>query len=151
MILVYDSGTKADHDAAQDDHAQDAPEQHPVLIFARDGEKAEDQRDDEDIVHRQRLFHHEGGQVLCRGGAIHLPPDKAREGQAQHDVHGRHAQAFGHADFVIVPVKDAQVKGQKADDQCQEHEPHPQWLAQKEKKKDVQDCDLYCMNASSFA
>lgn len=55
MIVSDDCGAKTDHDATQNDDTENAPEKDTVLIFARDSEEAEYQRDDKDIVERQRL------------------------------------------------------------------------------------------------
>ncbi|MDT4860695.1 hypothetical protein FQZ97_952700 [compost metagenome] len=66
MIVSDDCGAKGDHDATQNDDTENAPEKDTVLIFARDSEEAENQRDDKDIVERQRLFDHEGGKILRR-------------------------------------------------------------------------------------
>ena len=46
-------------------------------------------RDDEDVVHRQRLLDGEAGQVFHAALLAKLPPDPAAEGQAKADVAGR--------------------------------------------------------------
>ena len=46
----------------QHDRAQNAPEQHAVLVLQRDAEEAEDHREHEDVVHRQRPFDDVAGQ-----------------------------------------------------------------------------------------
>ena len=38
-VLSDEGGADADHDAAQQDHAEDAPEQHAVLITAGESAK----------------------------------------------------------------------------------------------------------------
>ncbi|KAG1084833.1 hypothetical protein G6F40_014372 [Rhizopus arrhizus] len=111
---------QADHDGAQHDHAQDAPEQHAVLVLARNREEAEDQRDHEDVVHRQRLLDHEAGVVRHAAGRAQLPPDPGAEQQRRADVAGRQQQAFTHADFAVFLVQHAQVKDQQADDDADE-------------------------------
>lgn len=78
-VLTDQGRARANHDGPEHDHAEDAPEQHPVLKRARNGEVAEDHGDDEDIVHRQRLLDREAGQVLDAGLAAELPPDPAPE------------------------------------------------------------------------
>ena len=42
---------QADHHAAHDERAEDAPEQYPVLVGERHAEIGEDHRDHKDIVH----------------------------------------------------------------------------------------------------
>ncbi|OHZ29981.1 hypothetical protein BBL07_23765 [Agrobacterium vitis] len=67
-MVAFDNGrARRNHDAAQDDDAENTIEQHPVLIGARDGEIAEDHRDDEDIVHRQAFFDDKARQVFKPG------------------------------------------------------------------------------------
>jgi hypothetical protein len=119
----------ADHDRAQHDHAQDAPEQHPVLVLPRDGEEAEDQRDDEDVVHRQRLLDHEAGVVVHAALRAQVPPHPGAEQQRHADVAGRQQQALAHADLVVVLVQHAQVEGQQRDHDADEGQPDPGWLA----------------------
>ena len=52
--------------AAEDQRAEDAVEQHPVLVLAGYGEVAEDDREDEDVVDGQRLLDDVAGEVLAR-------------------------------------------------------------------------------------
>lgn len=107
------------------------PEQRPVLVFAGDREEAEDHRDDENIVHRQRFLDDKGGEVEACGLGPDLPPDEAREKDAECDVKGREFQAFRDADFRVALVQDAKVENQQHEDDCEEGEPEPERLAQK--------------------
>ena len=54
--------TQADQHGTEQDDAEDAPEQHPVLVDAGDPQEGEDGGDDEDIVHRQRLLDQVAGE-----------------------------------------------------------------------------------------
>ena len=49
---------------AENDGAQDAPEEHAMLIFTRNREVREDQRDDEDVVERERGLEQIAGEIL---------------------------------------------------------------------------------------
>jgi hypothetical protein len=89
------------------------PEQHAVLVLPRDREVAEDQRDDEDVVHRQRLLDQEAGVVLGAALRPQEPPDPGPEQHRHRDVAGRQQQALPHADLVIVRVQDAEVECQQ--------------------------------------
>ena len=126
-----------DHDRAQHDHPEDAPEQHPVLQFARDGEEAEDHRDDEDVVHREALFDDEPGDVFEPGGRPDRQPNEAAEGEPERDVEAREQQALAHPDLAIAAVEDAQVERQQHDDEAQEGQPHPEWLAEKRNEEEL--------------
>ena len=59
---------------AHHERAEDAPEQHPVLVLARDREGAEDQREDEDVVDAQRLLDEVAGEE--RDARLGAPPHK---------------------------------------------------------------------------
>ena len=59
-------GADADHRAAHHQRAEDAPEQHAVLVDRRHREVTEDHRDDEDVVDAERLLDDVAGEVLQR-------------------------------------------------------------------------------------
>ena len=61
---IHDRGAKRDENPAKHDRSYDPPEQHSVLIFARDAKVGEDQRNDKDVVERQRRFEEIAGEVL---------------------------------------------------------------------------------------
>lgn len=114
---------------------QDAPKQDPVLIGARDREIAEDQRDDKDVVERQRLLDHEGGQVFGGRGGTKLVPHEAAEADPHGDVERRQFQAFGDADLMVVAVQDTKVQHQQRQDDAHEHQPQPDRLAEEQREK----------------
>ena len=60
-------GARDDEDQAQDERQRDAPGQHPRLHRERHREVAEDDREDEDVVERQRALEQVAGQVLRAG------------------------------------------------------------------------------------
>ena len=134
-ILLHQRGAHADHDAAQHDNAEDAPEEHPVLVLPRDRQRGEDQRDDEDVVHGQRLFHHEGGHVFGRRRGAELPPDEAAEGDAQRDVEGRELQALRDADLLVAAVQHPEVERQQHEDRAEECQPQPDRCAEEGREK----------------
>ena len=114
-VEVFDDrSTCGNHDTAQDDHAENTPEQHAVLILARDREVGKNHGDDEDIVHRQAFFHHEARDIFHRRLLTGLEPDPAAEGQADGDVEARHQQAFLDADFLGVLMQNAKIERQEA-------------------------------------
>ena len=134
-----------DHDAAHDERAQDAPEQHPVLVDARDRHEREDHRDDEDVVHAQRLLHDVAGQILHGGGGaiVDLPVDgihgeaeshplvlvahihEHAERESEGDPHGRPPEGLAHRDHVSVPVKHPEVQRQHHQHEQKEAGPYP--------------------------
>ena len=108
-----------------------------ILVSPRDGEIAEDEGDDEDVVDRENLLddialeigRHGVCPVACHQGAVRPgPPDVAAKGDGDGDVEGRELEAFGDAKFVIVLVKDAEVKGHQRDHDGKEHQPKPERL-----------------------
>ena len=118
-----------DHDGAQHDHAQDAPEQDPVLVERRNGEESEDQRDEEDIVHRQRLLDQEAREVLLAALRAQLVPDPAAEDQGDGDVEAAHPEAFAHPDLAHLAMEHAEVEDEQRCHDAQEDGPHPYRLA----------------------
>jgi hypothetical protein len=115
-----------DHDRTQHDDAEDAPEEHPVLVDARHGKEREDQGDDEDIVERQRFFDDEAGQVGKAGIGAEMPPHPAAKGQAERDIERGKLDAFAHADFLVLLMENAEIERQDGNDQDEETRPHPQ-------------------------
>ena len=152
---VHDQrGAEADHDRAQHDDAEDAPEQHAVLVDPRHCEVREDHRDDEHVVHRQRLLDEVAGHVQLDGfpsfrvgrgqvrdlrvdglvATVLVVDEPYGDGpqQAQADVERRHPQAFLDADLVGFLVQDAEIEDEDGEDGAEEGEPHPDGHAQPE-------------------
>ena len=129
--LVDQRGTQTDHDAAQDDDAQNSPDQHAVLIDPGNGEIREDQRYDEDVVHRQALLDEKAGEVLHARLRPEIPPNPGAEKTAHGDVAGAEPQAFGNADFMGFAVENAKVESQQGGDDTEKGKPDPGRFAQK--------------------
>ena len=128
---MHQGGAEPDHQAAQQHGGEDAPEQHPVLGGPRDAQRRQDHRDDEDVVHGQRLLDHEPGDVFLARLTAEIPPDPAAEGEAQGEVEAREQEALAHADLVVpVPVQQTEIEGEQPGDQDVEAKPHPQRLAE---------------------
>ena len=64
LVLEDETRADTDHAAAHDQRADDAPEEHAMLILRRHREEREDQRDDEDVVHRERLLDDVANEIL---------------------------------------------------------------------------------------
>jgi hypothetical protein len=84
--IFDEGGAYADHDCTQDNHAENTPEKHPVLVDAGNSEIREDQSDDENVVHRQCLFDCETSQILDAGLGAQIPPDPNPEKDTKRDV-----------------------------------------------------------------
>ncbi|MNZ32180.1 hypothetical protein D3C78_495020 [compost metagenome] len=123
--FLHQGAAHADHDGAQHDHADDAPEQHPVLVAAGNGEEAEDHRHDEDVVHGQRLLHQEARVELQGALRTQLEPDPDPEQHADAEVAAVEQQAFAHLDFMLVAVQHPEVEDQQGEDYAEEDEPQP--------------------------
>jgi hypothetical protein len=116
------------------------PEQDPVLVGARDREEAEDHRDDEDVVHGQRLLDDEAGQVFLRPLRADRPPHPGAEQEAERDVEGGQRHALADADFLLgIAVQDAEIEGEQETDDGMEGEPHPDGLAEEIRKQGGRD------------
>ena len=77
---------RGDEDRAEHERAEDAPEQHAVLVLAGHGEVREDQGEDEDVVDREALLDQVAGEVLARRPARPSQQlDDHAEGEAERD------------------------------------------------------------------
>ena len=110
--FVNQACAHTNHDGTQHDHAHNAPEQNAVLIFAWNGEKRKDQRDDKNIVHRQGFFDKKPGVVMHPVFRPEEPPDPAAEHDGSQNVAGGKKKALTDADFAFFFMKYAQVECQ---------------------------------------
>ena len=110
---------------------QNAPEQHPMLVLPRNRKVGEDQRDDKDVVHGQRLLDHETGHVFHAALCAQVPPDPRTKHQRRTDVAPREQQAFFDANFPVVLVQHAQVKGEQRNNDTEESQLYPDGFANK--------------------
>ncbi len=140
VIALHQGCAGADHDAAQHQDGEDAPDQRAILVFRRDREIAEDHRDDEDIVDRERLLDGIASEILHAAGRAHGPPDPAAEGDGDKDVEGRQLQALGDAHLLVLLVEDAEIEGEQHDDDAEEGQPEPGGLAEEIGHEKRQDC-----------
>jgi hypothetical protein len=100
-------------------------------------EEREDHRDDEDVVHRERLLDREAGQILHAGRRAELPPHPDAEADAERHVTRREHDALAHADLAMLAVEHAEIEDQQQGDDRQEAEPHPQRLGQPGDEQEV--------------
>ena len=122
----------ADQCAAQHDEerpqrkcAEDAPEQHPVLILQRDRQRGEQHRPDEHVVDAERLLDQVAADVLAeRGAAVHHRDDD-RERQTAHHPDGRLDRCFLGRRRVRLAVS-VQVDPQHGDDDHEQRDPRSQ-------------------------
>lgn len=119
-----------DHDRAQHDDAENAPEQHAVLILPRHSEEAEDQRYDEHIVDGEAFLDHEARQILDRSDLPELPPDETAESEPERDIERGQPQAFANTDFSFLAVQNTKIECKQHTDNGHEAKPHPCGLAE---------------------
>ena len=120
-----DGDAEREEDAAEDQGAHDAVEQHPVLVGARDLEVAEDQGEDEQVVDAQRLLEQPGRRVLDAGGGAEDGEDDATEGDGEADPEGAPPGGLPEADDVLAAVGE-QVDQQGDHDGDGERRPQPE-------------------------
>jgi len=96
-----------------------------VLILPRHLEVAEDQREHEQVVHRQALLEQPGGGELYAGVPAEGEPDDDGEHQRQPDPQGAPPGRFPETDDVGPPVRQ-QVDGEHDQDDGGERGPSPQ-------------------------
>ncbi len=125
-LKALDQGrTNQDHPAAHDQGADDAPEQHTVLVGRRHAEVREQQDEDENIVDAERVFDQVAREELDRLGLASPEIQADVEPQRQHNPDDRPGRRLAHGHGVGAPVEHAQVQGQQAQDDNQKRDPCP--------------------------
>jgi hypothetical protein len=113
----------ADERDAHRQRPHNPPEQHLVLVLRRHLEVAEDQQEDEQVVHAQRLFDHIAGHELQRSPRPVPEIDQHGEARGQRDPEGGPADRLPHPDDVRVTVEDEQVQHHHQQDEGVEGDP----------------------------
>ena len=112
-LVALDQLRPEEHEREPHDHgAEDAPEEHAILVLQRHTEVREDHREHENVVHRQRPLDEVAGQKLDRRLAAEPPPDEAVEGEGQGRPEDRPKGALAERRLVRLLVKDGQVEHQ---------------------------------------
>jgi hypothetical protein len=119
------SAARHDHDGAHDQRAEDAPEQHLVLIQRWHGEIREQQREDEDVVHAQRFLDEIASEELDRLRRAGVVPHACVEDQRQPDPDERPDERFLQRRDVGLAMKHAQVQREHREDEHVEPDPKP--------------------------
>jgi len=116
-------GAGGDEDRAQDQSAQNAPEQDPVLKLRRCVEVLKDHQEDKQVVHAEGLFDQVAGEkfqgFLLAPGKV----DPEIENQRQRDPYDAPDRSFLDRDRVRLSVKDAEVEGEHPQDKNIEDNP----------------------------
>ena len=123
-LVTLDQLGPEEHEREPHDHgAEDAPEEHAILILQRHAEVGEHHREHEDVVHRQRPLDEVAGQKLDRRLAAEPPPDEAVEGEGQGRPENRPKGALAERRLVRLLVKDGQVEHQHHGHEDREGDP----------------------------
>jgi hypothetical protein len=130
-------GAEEDHRRAQQQRAEDADHQHPLLELRRHGEIGEQHQEDEDVVHRQRLLDQVAGDELQRlgvghlarrgigAGSVQVPPQPADEDERDRDPDQRPDRRLPHRDAVrALPVQGEKVDQQGDENKGRKKRPH---------------------------
>ena len=107
------------------DRAEDPPEENPILVHQGNREEAEDDHEDEDIVHRERFLDQIARQIDAPDLMSRPPPDQTIEDQRQADPEDRPPGRLLERGRVIVSMEYQQIQRQKQDDQHAERKPVP--------------------------
>src|SRR5690606_11388903 len=113
-----------DHHATQDDRAEDAPEEHAVLVEAGHPEGREDHRDHEEVVDRKTLLDQVAGEEVDALVPTEKEEDEAVEDQRKRDPEAGPEQRFLRPDDVGFAVEDPEVEREEDDDE--EEKPRPE-------------------------
>ena len=117
--------TGADHRPPQRQRAEDAPEEHAVLIGGRDAKVVEDEDEDEDVVYRECELDQIAGQELkTRLGAALIEDEGVEKRRRDHHHHGP-TRGFLERYDVGRAIEDAQVDREHHRDEDAEADPEP--------------------------
>ncbi len=98
------------HDPAHDQGADDAPKEQPMLKFPRYLKPAEDERDDQDVIKRERkLDDVAGGELDCRFASApmrHGAGEQHGQGEPEH----RPSEGFLEFDCMRPAMEQPQVE-----------------------------------------
>ena len=112
-LVALDQLGSEEHEREPHDHgAEDAPEEHAVLVLQRHAEVGEYHREHEDVVHRQRPLDEVAGEKLDRRLAAEPPPDETVEGERQGRPEDGPKGALAERRLVRLLVKDGEVEHQ---------------------------------------
>src|SRR5690349_23349687 len=94
---------QGDEHAAQHQRSDDAVQQYPLLKSDRNGEGGQQEHENEQIVHRERLLDYISGKVLGAAFAPEPPPNESTERQRNRDVEQRPPRGLAGGDLVGAP------------------------------------------------
>jgi hypothetical protein len=120
---LEEGGTGEDEDGPHDERAEDAPEEHPVLILGGDGEGGEDEDEYEDVVDRQRLLDEVARTELHGPLWSELPGNEAAKDGGEDDPDEAPAGGLLHGDLVRLFVEEAKVEREHGGDKGDEASP----------------------------
>ena len=126
MEGVEERGADEDEDRAQHDRADNPPEQGAPLESRRDAEVREDEREDEEVVDRQRLLDQEAREVFACWLASLPEPKEHGEGEPEQGPADapRHGAAKRYP--LPAPTEGEQIDEQHGGDEARERHPHPE-------------------------
>ena len=123
-LVTLDELRPQKHEREPHEHgAEDAPEEHAVLVLERHAEIAEHHREHEHVVHRQRPLDEISGEKLEGRLAAEPPPDEPIEAKGQGRPETGPEGALTERRLLGVLVKDREVEGQHHDHEGRERRP----------------------------
>jgi len=94
-----------------------------VLVFLRDGEVAENEREDEDIVRTQGKFDEITGEELQAGFWSLGLPDPGAEAAGERDPDAGPGERLAEGNRMRLPVKDTEVESEHEEHEGSETKP----------------------------
>ena len=116
-------GARADHRAAQDQRAQDSPEQQAMLVAGIDAKILEDQQENENVVQAEGFFDDVAGKKLEAGPAAMRKENPRAKTKRKSDPCRALDRRFAQRNDVRAPVKQSQIEQQEQRDAGVEGDP----------------------------
>ena len=102
-------GAPEDEDCPEAEGAEDSPEEDLVLVALRDAEVAEDQEENEEVVHAEGFLDDVAGVELESRPRPQPQPDARPEGDRHGDPDGGPAEGLLQGDLVRPAVEDEEI------------------------------------------
>ena len=123
MKAVDEGAAYEDHRQTHHECADHTPVENSVLHHRRHFEERKYQKEDEEVINRQRELNYIAGEKLQAEIAALIPEDDTREYHCQRDPNGAPDRCFAIFDCVGVAVEETEIQAQHEKDEEGETDP----------------------------
>ena len=123
MKMLDETDTGSDENPAHDHRAEDAPEQHAMLLSLWDRKVVEYEEENEEIIYAQRELEQVSGDEF-KSDLMSLPEiDNRRECRSETYIHSAPPERFSKPRTAAAPMQDPEVQHQHSKRESVEENP----------------------------